>query len=338
MILIISMARPEDYDNAAAAGELKRKFEKITGTPALVLHYSEVTPELVDSLPVEAIFITGSGCPWPDVDPRKLDGVHDLMMQTQIPTHGACAGHQLLGFFFNATDWRQVERLEDEYTREMRPDEAVAIDDKCPGWFLENGIFKIDIVAEDPVFDGFDAHYDDGVRYIFGHRPYAYSVWDYLRQRPHRCPEHAYFVDYGRSEQLSDANHRRGDVWDLAGRPFEPRTVLYVAIQAAAYMGCSEIVLLGCDHDYLADMTRVTNHHFYREEDGVSDVEHLSAFTTERWFEEYYFRWRQYRLMRQALAARGVTIINATAGGMLDVFSRANLAELLDAAAVGAGV
>ncbi|NLF30021.1 MAG: hypothetical protein GX591_03940 [Planctomycetes bacterium] len=195
-----------------------------------------------------------------------------------------------------------------------------------------------DFDALDTVFDGFDAHYDDGVRYIFGHRPYAYSVWDYLRQRPHRCPEHAYFVDYGRSEQLSDANHRRGDVWDLAGRPFEPRTVLYVAIQAAAYMGCSEIVLLGCDHDYLADMTRVTNHHFYREEDGVSDVEHLSAFTTERWFEEYYFRWRQYRLMRQALAARGVTIINATAGGMLDVFSRANLAELLDAAAVGAGV
>ncbi len=156
MVLIISMARPEEYDNAAAAGELKRKFEKITGTPALVLHYSEVTPELVDSLPVEAIFITGSGCPWPEVDPRKLDGLYDLMMQTQIPTHGACAGHQLLGFFFNATDWSKVERLEDEFTRDLRADEAVAYDDKYPGKFLENGIFKIEIVADDPIFEGFD--------------------------------------------------------------------------------------------------------------------------------------------------------------------------------------
>lgn len=156
MILIISMARPEDYDNAAAAGELKRKFEKISGTPALVLHYSEITPELVNSLPINAIFITGSGCPWPEVDPRKLDGLYDLMMQTEIPTHGACAGHQLLGFFFNATDWRTVERLDDEFTRELRPDEAIAYDDKYPGRFLENGIFRIEIVADDPIFDGFD--------------------------------------------------------------------------------------------------------------------------------------------------------------------------------------
>jgi hypothetical protein len=189
----------------------------------------------------------------------------------------------------------------------------------------------------DTVFDGFDAHYDEGVCYIFGHRPYAHSLWDYLETHPQRRRGQAYFVDYGRSEQLTDANHTRPEVWDLTQRPFEPRTVLYVAIQAAVHMGCTDIVLLGCDHDYLADVTRVTDHHFYREADGVSDVEHLGAFTTERWFEEYHLRWRQYRLMRQALAARGVTITNATAGGMLDVFHRAELADLVSTAAVGAG-
>ncbi len=187
----------------------------------------------------------------------------------------------------------------------------------------------------DTVFDGFDAHYDDDVHYIFGHRPYAYSLWDYLLAYPRRRRTHQYFVDYGRSEQLIETNHTRSDVWDLTARPFEVRTVPYIAIQVAAYMGCSEIVLLGCDHDYLADVKRVTNHHFYREEDGVSDVEHLSEFTTERWFEEYHFRWRQYRLMRQALAARGITITNATAGGMLDVFPRATLADLVEPVGVG---
>ncbi len=156
MILLVSMAKPEDYDRSCAHTELKRKFEKLTGSPALLQHYSEITPKLVDSLPIRTIFISGSGCPWPEVDPRKLDGLYDVMKNTEIPTHGACAGHQLLGFFFNADDWRQVERLEDEYVRPLGPGEAVSVSDTAPGMFLEQGIFEIQILAHDPIFDGLD--------------------------------------------------------------------------------------------------------------------------------------------------------------------------------------
>ena len=155
MILIVSMSKPEEHDKAASRGELKRKFEKLTGVPALVQHYSEITPALVDSLPLEAIFITGSGCLWPDVDPRKLDGFYDVMMATEIPTHGSCAGHQLLGFFFNAEDFRTVEKLEDEHVRKLRPGEAVSQNDKHPGWYCQSGIYEVEVIGEDAIFAGF---------------------------------------------------------------------------------------------------------------------------------------------------------------------------------------
>ena len=130
---------------------------------------------------------------------------------------------------------------------------------------------------------------------------------------------------------MSDANAGSEAVWDITGRPFLARTVIYGAIQLAAYLGCTQIYLLGCDHDYLADVKRTENH-FYQESKGnPDDRQHLEAFTTERWFQEYHRRWHDYRLMRTVLEKRGVQIINATDGGMLDVFPRASLNSLFPA-------
>ena len=41
MILIVSMSRAEDHAKASTPGDLKRKFEELTGVPALVQHYTE---------------------------------------------------------------------------------------------------------------------------------------------------------------------------------------------------------------------------------------------------------------------------------------------------------
>lgn len=178
------------------------------------------------------------------------------------------------------------------------------------------------------VFDGFNEFYSDDMIYLFGHNPYEFSVFKFLQNNPAYARKNAYFVNYTRCCQLDDNNYMNPEVWDIAKDPFQIRTVIYTAIQAAIYMGCKEIYLVGCDHDYLSDMKRVTNHHFYREEAGVSDAEHLSAFTSERWFGEYYFRWKQYRLIREYVEGCGCKIVNATKGGMLDVFPRIALEEL----------
>lgn len=178
------------------------------------------------------------------------------------------------------------------------------------------------------VFDGFNEYYPEDMTYLFGHRPYEFSAFNFLKENPGYDRKNSYFINYANSTSLDENNYRDSSIWDISKTPFEIRTVVYSAIQAAVYMGCKEIYLLGCDHDYLLDTKRVTNHHFYKEEEGVSDVDHLSAFTSERWFEEYYFRWKQYRLMRTFINTLGGEIFNATKGGMLDVFPRVQLNDI----------
>jgi len=178
--------------------------------------------------------------------------------------------------------------------------------------------------------EGMHMNYSDDTTCFFCHTTYQYSIHEYFRLNPRRSFHNAHFIDYSRSTVLDEQNHKDWQAWNIAGSPFQVRTVVYAAIQLALYMGFKDIYLLGCDHDYLHDIKRVSNHHFYKEVDGVSDVEHLSAFTTERWFEEYYFRWKQYRLMQGYAQAKGCCIFNATEGGMLDVFPRAKLSDVLD--------
>uniref|UniRef100_B8HNB5 6-hydroxymethylpterin diphosphokinase MptE-like domain-containing protein n=1 Tax=Cyanothece sp. (strain PCC 7425 / ATCC 29141) TaxID=395961 RepID=B8HNB5_CYAP4 len=178
------------------------------------------------------------------------------------------------------------------------------------------------------VFEGFIKNYSDEMIYFFGHSPYEYSVFNFLKQSSFYRLKNTHFINYIDGKVLDEDNYTDDEVWDISRAPFKIRTVIYSAIQLALYMGCREIYLIGCDHDYLNDTSRVTNHHFYKEEDGVSDAQHLSSFTTERWFEEYYLRWKHYRLMREYARLKNCKIINATHGGMLDVFPRVELTKI----------
>ena len=128
---------------------------------------------------------------------------------------------------------------------------------------------------------------------------------------------------------MDESNFLDEGKWDITKPLFDINTVVFSAIQVALYMGVKEIYLIGCDHDYLQDIKRVTNHHFYPEEAGISDRENLSAFDSEKWFGEYYYRWMRYRLMREYASRKGCTIFNATKGGMLDVFPRVDLQSVI---------
>lgn len=178
------------------------------------------------------------------------------------------------------------------------------------------------------VFKGFQDNYSSNTTFFFGHTNYEYSIKNFLTQNPRLAPKNTYYLNYTNPFTLTEENYLDHNIWDLMQVLFYPRTVIYSAIQLALFMGSKEIYLIGCDHDYLLDTKRVSNHHFYKEEEGISDVEHLSAFTTERWFEEYYCRWKQYRLMKEYASLNNCQIINATEGGMLDVFPRMNLSQV----------
>lgn len=173
------------------------------------------------------------------------------------------------------------------------------------------------------------------VDFFLGYTPYEHSIYNVMRAQPEYVLPNVHYVNYTASAQLSSANALCARIWDIAGNPFAPRTVLYSAIQLAVYLGAKEIYLIGCDHDYLRDIKRVTDHHFYAEEEGVSDAEHLQPFTLEKWFREYSLRWKQYRLMRDYVQRRGAAMYDATKGGMLDVFPKVSLSEIVPGQEVG---
>ena len=166
MIIVISMAQPEEHDRSDGQTGLKRKFEKMTGSPVLSLHYTEASPEYVAKIDPQAIFITGFGYGWHTIAVPDLYAVNDLLHTTEVPVYGACGGHQLIGFCFNK-DLRKVKQLPEEPLRKLRPGERdYGPISYNPGHYVARGFAYVNIVKPDPVFRGFrkrvrvlEAHY-----------------------------------------------------------------------------------------------------------------------------------------------------------------------------------
>lgn len=177
------------------------------------------------------------------------------------------------------------------------------------------------------IFDNYNSNYSFPVKSFIGTSNFEFSYYNYLKNNKQYNVD-AEFIDYSLGCQLDETNFQDENVWDITKKPFSPRTVIYTAIQVAYYLGFKEIYLIGVDHDYLNELNR-EGHHFYKEEKSFSDSAHLEQFSKERWFEEYYYRWKQYRLMKEFLNSKGVKIFNSTEGGMLDVFPRVNYADLI---------
>jgi hypothetical protein len=175
-------------------------------------------------------------------------------------------------------------------------------------------------------------YYTTKTKYFFGYDFYKYSFYNYIVNNKDFNSVDSSFINYAGSMQLNIYNYNCHNQWDISKNPFSCRTVVYSAIQVAVYMGFKEIYLLGCDHDYLSRyfVKGFKNHHFYEDEKGTGAVEeYLDSLTLERWFQEYYYRWKQYRLMREFTESKGCKVYNATNGGLLDVFPRVNLDDII---------
>lgn len=192
--------------------------------------------------------------------------------------------------------------------------------------------FKLDTVKKiiDTCHDRYKGLED--INFMVGHINYEYAYKEYIKnetdQFESEFKNRIHYVDYNKSYSLTEQNYNSTDIWDLEKNPFGMRTVIFPAIQLAYYLGFKEIILLGCDHDYLLDLSRVESHHFYPEKEGFSDKEIFSSNNLEEWFYEYYILWKEYRLIKNYLNDQNVKIINATNGGMLDVFPRVKFESL----------
>lgn len=120
----------------------RSRVKEITGLPCLLVHFTEVNPELLDQPNVKAILIGGRS----KVVSKELDRqFHPLIRTTRIPIFGFCGGMQLISEAFSA----KVAPM-----RKLREGEKDPNPKYHPGRFKEWGFLPVKIVRRDPLFTG----------------------------------------------------------------------------------------------------------------------------------------------------------------------------------------
>jgi len=133
-----------------------------------------------------------------------------------------------------------------------------------------------------------------------------------------------FFMDFGGTPQQLDAHGV-----DLARPLPHPQSATIMSLYAALYMGFEEIYLLGCDHDWILHLN--TSRHFYDESQHAlnrNGYNEWSAGGLDGYFRDYLRLWSQYQSLQKIAERSNCRIVNATAGGLLDVFPRANFETL----------
>src|SRR5215213_2230799 len=140
--------------------------------------------------------------------------------------------------------------------------------------------------------------------------------------------DQTYWIEFG--GELHDPYAERRKI-DLTADIPSPMSVSQLCIMAAIYMGCSPIYLLGLDHDWLAH--RGEAGHFYQGHGGLEKhaefKPQLSDWSYKFLMECQLKLWSGYETLATIAAGKGIKILNATNGGFLDVFERADYGSIL---------
>mgnify|MGYP001054566980 CR=1 FL=1 len=126
--------------------KVKLALEKCSGEPCLVMHYSQVTRELMEDLRPLALCHSGGVTGHLEYDILELEDYRWAIVESGIPQIGFCGGHQLIGQMYGA----EVEPM-----RELAEGEYDPHPDYNPGAFKEWGMYPVRVVAKDPLFEGF---------------------------------------------------------------------------------------------------------------------------------------------------------------------------------------
>lgn len=107
-----------------------------------------------------------------------------------------------------------------------------------------------------------------------------------------------------------------------------------IAIPLAIFLGFREIVLVGFDCNWLADTGK--SYHFYDTHEYFPEFDSIDkdgrGYGYEAFLRIIQREFESHRLIRAKAEARGVRIVNATRGGLLDAYERADYAALVGAA------
>jgi hypothetical protein len=134
-------------------------------------------------------------------------------------------------------------------------------------------------------------------------------------------PGRAYFMKHG----YSCAAIRRAPV-DITRTIMAVPTVLTQCLAIAIHMGFKEIFLLGFDLDQLCRMGTRDKVRFYGNSPITAnraevDIEQASGASGMDWVTMWII-WEQCNLLKREAERRGLKILNATRGGLLNMFER----------------
>ena len=104
-----------------------------------------------------------------------------------------------------------------------------------------------------------------------------------------------------------------------------------VAIPLALSLGFREIYLIGFDCNWLADTS--ASYHFYQTHEHFPEFDSVDkdtrGFSYEDELRSALREFESHRLLRDKAKLLGVSIVNATNGGLLNVYERKNYIECL---------
>lgn len=111
--------------------------------------------------------------------------------------------------------------------------------------------------------------------------------------------------------------------FDAASGVFEGMSVTYSMIQIAVYLGFTEIYLLGVDHTYSA-LNTVSG-------DKMSHFEGMKQIDSSNFYPANYVAMNKaFMTAKEYADNHGIKIYNATRGGMLEIFPRADFNTLIN--------
>lgn len=124
-------------------------------------------------------------------------------------------------------------------------------------------------------------------------------------------------------------------VLDFTSNMLIAQNVVQVAIYAAIYMGFKEIVLIGCDmtsfyENFAANAGRCESFHAYEltEKDMAKYNEVKEKHDNAYMLQDYAITFDIFKKIQKYAQSHNIIIINATLGGILDMFPRKDFNEL----------
>lgn len=145
-----------------------------------------------------------------------------------------------------------------------------------------------------------------------------YKVKNHLSQSLQQDKNICYVLDAWYQEGMEEISFSLNCAHFIGGS----MTVTYMMIQLAVYMGYKEIYLLGVDHNYQLDKSNHATNNSYASFIAETDLR-------KQWAPHTDLSTLAYIKARKVCEDYHIVIRNATRGGMLEVFERINLEEIL---------